>query len=99
MTMRDDRIRAERPESEIRQTIVKDILNKLNDTPLSSPENTHTVDIREEDSGHEDEEAIQVPTFYNARLGFCIKYINLQIEFVVLPSVFQLSQSLLFTVF
>ena len=43
------------------QTIVKVIVNRLNDTALSSPENTHTVDIREEDRGHEDEEAIQVP--------------------------------------
>ncbi|KAI9187511.1 hypothetical protein LWI28_028932 [Acer negundo] len=44
-------------ESKLKQAIVKEILNKLN----GSPENTHTIDIREEDSGHEDEEAIQVP--------------------------------------
>ncbi|TXG65091.1 hypothetical protein EZV62_006366 [Acer yangbiense] len=39
-------------ESELKQAIVREISNKLN---------THTIGIREENSGHEDEEAIQVP--------------------------------------
>ncbi|KAK1584080.1 hypothetical protein Q3G72_029628 [Acer saccharum] len=39
-------------ESELKQAIVREISNKLN---------THTIGIREENSGHEDEEAIHVP--------------------------------------
>ncbi|KAI9184963.1 hypothetical protein LWI28_002926 [Acer negundo] len=69
-------------EYELLLAIVEDIFNRLNDTSLSSPENTHTVDIREEDSGHEDGEAIQVPKITIERM-FVVSNLILEVPSAV----------------